>query len=160
MTKKTYRLKGKSAVVDPKARFQNQPLCKGLARFNEKEEFFFLFGFPNNQSTSQQGELGCIRPGVSGECQGNLHRCLQAIFRNGHGCFQYQKSVVSKGEGVYHRVIESHLFSGCLLLGRTPFKYLCKYVSELKCDLTPRKLSSLVHYFFGRGREPASKGKG
>lgn len=64
-----------------------------------------------------------------------------------------------KGDGVHRRVIESHLFSGCHLLGWIHFNYLCKYVSELKCDLMPMKLSSLVHYFFGKGRDPASRNK-
>lgn len=65
-----------------------------------------------------------------------------------------------KGGGVHHRVMESHLSSGCRLLGRTHFNYLCKYVSELKRDLMPMKLSNPVYYFFGKGRDPASQSKG
>lgn len=65
-----------------------------------------------------------------------------------------------KGGGVHHRVIESHLSSGCHLLGRTHFNYLCKHVSELKRDLMPMKVSSPVYYFFGKGRDPASQSKG
>lgn len=63
-----------------------------------------------------------------------------------------------KGQQCPSQGYRKPLFSGCHLLGRTHFKYLCKYVSELKCDLTPMKLSSLVHYFLGR--DPASKDKG
>lgn len=33
------------------------------------------------------------------------------------------------------RAVESHVFSGFHLQGWIHFKYLCKCVSELKCDL-------------------------
>lgn len=49
------------------------------------------------------------------------------------------------------------MFSGSHLLGWIHVKYLCKCVSELKCDLVPMEWSDLARYFFGKGRGPRTQ---
>lgn len=94
-----------------------------------------------------------MRPGVIGDVKASSELSSEMnIFS--------VKSQCLKGGGVHTGFKRATCSQAAACWGGPHFKYLCRYVSELKWDLMPMKLSSLVHYFFGKGRDPASKNKG
>lgn len=90
--------------------------------------------------------------GVDDESQSKIHNCIPSSLENGLCLSSVSKSIA---QGAVE--LQDHGKPRALVLPPARwihFKYLCKCVSELKCDLVPMQWSDLVQYFFGKGSGP------